>query len=52
VLIKASDKATYKNLVDILDEMKITNIGVAGGTYAIVDISAPEVELLKRDGIY
>ncbi|WP_207429204.1 biopolymer transporter ExbD [Pedobacter sp. SYSU D00535] len=48
VLIKASDKANYKNLVDILDEMKITNTE----SYAIVDISAPEIELLKRDGIY
>ncbi|WP_207533733.1 ExbD/TolR family protein [Desertivirga arenae] len=52
VLIKASDAANYKNLVDILDEMKITNIGVGGGTYAIVDISEPEIGLLKRDGLY
>jgi len=52
VLIKASDKANYKNLVDILDEMKITNIGVGGGTYAIVDITEPEIGLLKRDGVY
>lgn len=48
VLIKPSDKSTYKNLVDILDEMKITNVS----TYAIVDIVEPEIELLKRDGIY
>lgn len=48
VLIKASDKANYRNLVDILDEMKITNTE----SYAIVDISEPEIELLKRDGIY
>ncbi|WP_256010713.1 ExbD/TolR family protein [Desertivirga xinjiangensis] len=52
VLIKASDKSTYKNLVDILDEMKITNVGVNGGTYAIVDITEPELDLLKRDGVY
>ena len=52
VLIKASDKANYKNLVDILDEMKITNVGVNSGTYAVVDITEPEIGLLKRDGIY
>jgi len=52
VLIKASDKSNYKNLVDILDEMKITNVGVNGGTYAIVDITEPEIGLLKRDGIF
>lgn len=48
VLIKPSDKASYKNLVDALDEMKIANIQ----SYSIVDISPVEVELLKRDGIY
>jgi biopolymer transport protein ExbD len=48
VLIKASDKASYKNVVDILDEMAITK----PQTYAIVDITSPEIELLKRDGIY
>jgi len=48
VLIKPSDKSTYKNLVDILDEMKISNIQ----TYAIVDIFDQEIELMKRDGIY
>ncbi|MCO5936976.1 biopolymer transporter ExbD [Mucilaginibacter sp. RB4R14] len=48
VLIKPSDKSNYKNLVDILDEMKITNVQ----SYAIVDILPVEVELLKRDGNY
>jgi biopolymer transport protein ExbD len=48
VLIKASDKATYKNFVDILDEMKITNTQ----QYGIVDITSPEIELLKRDKVY
>lgn len=48
VLIKPSDKSTYKNLVDALDEMKITNVQ----SYAIVDITAPELGLLKRDGNY
>ncbi len=48
VLIKPSDKSNYKNLVDILDEMKIANIQ----SYAIVDISDPDIQLLKRDAIY
>lgn len=34
VMIKAMDEATYKNLIDVLDEMQICNIG----KYAIVDI--------------
>lgn len=49
VLIKPSDKSNYKNLVDILDEMKISDVA----TYAIVDITPQEVDgLLKRDNIY
>jgi biopolymer transport protein ExbD len=48
VLLKPSDKSTYKNLVDILDEMKITDVK----TYAIVDIAAAEVEELKKGNIY
>lgn len=43
VVIKASDKSRYNNLVDILDEMLICNIG----RYAVVDITEPEVEMLK-----
>lgn len=43
VVIKADDKAKYKNLVDILDEMLICNIG----RYAIVDIVDKERELIK-----
>jgi biopolymer transport protein ExbD len=48
ILIKATDKATYKNLVDILDEMAITK----PQTYAIVDIMDAEIDLLKRDKLY
>ena len=48
VIIKPSDKSVYKNMVDILDEMNIANIQ----SYGIVDISQPEVELLKKDNIY
>ncbi len=43
VVIKADDKAKYRNLVDILDEMLICNIG----RYAIVDITDIEIELIK-----
>ena len=44
VLIKTDDKAKYKNVVDMLDELNICNIG----KYAIVDISQPEFDLLKK----
>lgn len=44
VVIKANDDSKYKNLVDILDEMNICNIG----RYAIVDITPMEVEMLKN----
>jgi biopolymer transport protein ExbD len=43
VVIKADDKAKYRNLVDILDEMLICNIG----RYAIVDITPIEQDLIK-----
>lgn len=48
VLLKPSDKSKYKNLVDILDEMKISDVQ----TYAIVDITPPEIEELKKNNIY
>lgn len=44
VLIKADEKTKYKDIVDIIDEMAICNIA----SYAIVDISKPEQELLKN----
>ncbi len=48
VLIKPSDQSNYRNFVDILDEMKVSNIE----RYAIVEISDPDIALLKRDGLY
>lgn len=48
VNIKASDKANYKNLVDMLDEMAITDPQL----YAIGDITPGEVDLLKKTGLY
>jgi biopolymer transport protein ExbD len=43
VLIKADDKAKYKDIVNIIDEMAICNIA----SYAIVDITPIELEMLK-----
>lgn len=44
VLIKPDSLSRYKNLVDILDEMLVTNVG----RYAIVDLSPSEKELIKN----
>ena len=44
VLIKPDDLAKYKNLVDILDEMLVCNVG----RYAIVDLSDNEKELIQN----
>jgi len=44
VIIKADDYSRYGNLVDILDEMNICNIG----RYAIVDITPIDLALLSK----
>ncbi len=44
VLIKADDKAKYKDIVNIIDEMAICNIA----SYAIVDMSPVEIEMIKN----
>ena len=44
VIIKATKKSNYKNLIDILDEMAITKVP----TYAISDISAAEIATLEK----
>lgn len=44
VIIKPSDDATYKNTVDILDEMTINQVR----TYAMVKIGDIEYELIKK----
>lgn len=44
VIIKANDDATYKNLIDALDEMQICNIG----KYVITDITDGDKFLLKN----
>lgn len=43
IIIKALDTSKYKNLVDMLDEMHITNQKI----YAIVDVYPQDTELLK-----
>lgn len=43
VLIKTDDLATCKNFIDLIDELKIADIGVI----APVDIMASELELVK-----
>ena len=43
MLIKTDDKATYKNVIDVIDEVKACNIGI----YAIVDMMPAELELLN-----
>lgn len=43
-IIKAQDKAKYKNMVDILDEMTITS----STTYALVDITPEDNQLVDK----
>lgn len=43
VIIRPTDESNYKNTVDVLDEMKITNQTL----YVLTDISAKEVEVYQ-----
>lgn len=43
-IVKADGKAKYKDIVSVLDELSIADIG----KYALVDISTPEKELLNK----
>jgi len=47
IIIKATDNASYKNLVDALDEMQICSIG----TYVIDKINPDDEALLQKRGI-
>jgi biopolymer transport protein ExbD len=47
ILIKPDDKSNYKNMVDILDEMNITN----QTKYALVDVSKADEDLIKNSGL-
>ncbi len=48
VIIKPCNKSSYHNLVDILDEMVITQVK----TYAIVDMTDPDLKFLVENGLY
>ena len=48
MLIKPSDKSKYNNFVDVLDEMKIVNIQ----SYAVVDITKEDIEILQQEQVY
>jgi len=47
ILIKADEKAKYKNLVDIIDEMAITTVA----NYAVVDISPIELQMINGTAV-
>jgi biopolymer transport protein ExbD len=47
VLVKLTDDATYKNMVDILDEIDITKTKI----YAIQDLSEIEKEAIANGGV-
>lgn len=44
VLVKTDDKAKYKNVIDVLDELNITMIG----KYALVDLAEQEYNLMNN----
>ena len=44
VIIKPDEEATYKNTVDILDEMTINNVK----RFAMIKITDPEIQLIKK----
>ena len=43
-LIKTDDKATYKNVIDVIDELNINVVG----KYVMVDINKPELDLMNE----
>lgn len=47
VIIKATDNANYKNLVDALDEMQICSIG----KYVIDKVNDQDIALLKKNNV-
>ncbi len=48
IIIKPSKNSNYKNVVDVLDEMAITDVK----KYAIVDITPDDIKLLEQNSIY
>ncbi len=47
IIIKATDKATYKNVIDALDEMQICSIG----KYVLDKVNDDDLKLLKEKGV-
>lgn len=47
VVIRPSDESTHRNLVDILDEMKITNVQL----FSLGNIQEMEVEFLRENNL-
>src|SRR3954469_16981481 len=43
-LVKTDDKATYKNVIDLIDELNINVVG----KYVMVDMTKPELDLLTE----
>ena len=43
-LVKTDDKATYENVIDVIDELNINLVG----KYVMVDIMKPELDLVKE----
>ena len=43
-LIKTDDKATYKNVIDVIDELNVNVVG----KYVMVDILKPEMDLVNE----
>lgn len=43
-LIKTDDKATYKNVIDVIDELNVNVVG----KYVMVDILKPELDLINE----
>jgi len=48
VIIKPSEKSVYKDMINIIDELNITD----NRLYAIVDITPVEIQLLKDVGLF
>jgi biopolymer transport protein ExbD len=46
VLIKADDKAVYKNVIDLIDELNVCQVG----KYAVVDMMPAELDLVTAAG--
>ena len=43
-LIKTDDKATYKNVIDLIDELNVNVVG----KYVMVDMMTPELEMINE----